>query len=189
MNREMLEFQDAVKEYFAFLNDKYGFKCISSTLYLVKYISDKVFIDIYHERISFEIYFVVGLLKDNKVRLTSNDIELLYSPEHATKCYQGSNKKNVYFSVEHIANVAEQYSKDALIDSEKFFKDTLAMESKEQQCNLLLQEIRIADEKAKKAWEVKDYKTVIEIYNQYAGQLNAIQKKMLDYSKRKVEGD
>lgn len=186
INRDILGFQDAVKEYFNFIVEQYGFICISSTLYFVQYISDKVFLNVYHENISFEIYFEIGLIAEREFNLTSNDIEVLYSPEHETKCYQGSNKNNVYFVVKHIADLIEKYAKDALIGSKEFFKNALELKCKNHQHLMLLQELYVADEKAKKAWKIKDYNTVIEIYNHYLNELSPIQIAILDYSRKKV---
>lgn len=185
----MLGFQDAVKEQFSFLVDQYGFSCNSSNLYTIKYISEKVYINIYHERISYEIYFEMGLLPEDynsQLKVSTSDIVEILSGVNENTCYQASNKSNVNLVIEKLANLVKMYAKEALRGSIDYFKEISEIRYKKLQHAFLLQELKIADEKAKKAWDITDYKTVAEIYSQFEKHLSAVQLKMLHYAEKKV---
>ncbi|GEM_PF-1778861 len=191
-DRNMLGFEDAVRKYFAFLEDIYGYKCIASDLYCVKYSSDKVYINIYHERISYELYFEIGMLPEknnNPLIANLNDIVAMCSMLREKVLYQASNNNDVYTVVEKLAHITLTYAKDALNASVEYFKSVGDYRKQMQENALFLQELNLAEEKVKKAWNMKDYKTVVEVYSTIDNQLNPVQIKRLDYAKKMLMGN
>lgn len=189
INRNRLGFEKAVKEYFAFLVDEYGYMCILSNLNIVKYTSDKVYFNVYHEKISYEIYFEIGLLPEDcnsQLNVTISDIVETAGLVNEEIYYQVSNNKDINLIVKKLASLVKTHAKEALKGSFDYFKEVSEIRYKRQQHALLIQEIKTAEEKAKKAWDVKDYKTVVKIYSQYEKDLSIVQIKMLEYAKKKV---
>lgn len=188
-DRNMLGFQDVVKKHFAFLEDQYGFKCVSSDLYTVKYSSDKVYLNIYHERVSYELYFEIGMLPEdynNLLKANLSDIIAMPGIVNENVFYQASNKNDVYMVVEKLADLARMYAKDALNASLQYFRDIANYRTQVQENALRLLELKTAESKANSAWNVKDYKTVVEVYTQFEKHLNSVQLKRLDFAKKKI---
>ncbi|MDF9409600.1 hypothetical protein L7E55_14775 [Pelotomaculum isophthalicicum JI] len=188
-NRIMLGFQDAVKKYFAFLEDQYGFRCNYSDLYIVKFSSGKVFLNIYHERISYEIYIVIGILPENynnQLKANLSDILEMSGITNERTFYQASNKNDIYVVIKKLSDLVRIYANDALNGSIDYFKAILEERIQRQQNKLILQELKVAEKKANSAWDSKDYKKVVEIYYRFEKYLSLVQIKRLDYAKKMI---
>jgi hypothetical protein len=61
--RESLGFAETVQELFAFLVKEYGFRLAQVDLTFVRYESDRVFVQLYHGRMSFAVAMELGLLR------------------------------------------------------------------------------------------------------------------------------
>lgn len=191
-DRNVLEFQDAVKKYFVFLEDQYGFRCVFSDSYSVKYNSEKVYLNVYHERISYEIYFRIGMLPEdynNPLKADVSDITRMSNKVSENIFYQAISKNEVYMAVENLANLVRMYAKDALNASIDYYEAILTSRMREQKEALLLQELKTAEEKAKIAWDNKDYKAVAEEYKQFKEHLSSVQLKRLDYAEKIINSN
>ncbi len=65
-NRKDLGFVDSVEAHFNFLVENYGFKRTESNNYYVCFKMSEICIEIYHERISYEIY--LNIIKKSSKR-------------------------------------------------------------------------------------------------------------------------
>lgn len=187
LERKMLGFQKTVRKYFSFLENQYDFKCIFSDLYCVKFYSKKVYLNVYHERISYEIYFEIGLLPEeynNTLKADVRDVLDNSSNTFSNSYFQASKKDDIDIAVEKLANLVKQNGKDLLIGSTSDFKSISNKRTERQQKALFFGELRISLEKANNAWNCKDYKTVTEAYEQYEEYLNPIQLKRLEYTRK-----
>lgn len=187
-DRSNLEFQEAVKKHFAFVEDQYKFKLIFADLYTVKYVSEKAYLNIYHERASYELYFRIGILPENYNNLfkaDTKDIVAMCCALDKEAFYQASNKEVVNKIVEKLADIAKVYAKNALNASYDFFEDVAHFRKQKQEDTLHMIEIRTAENKANSAWNGKDYKMVVEIYTQFKGQLSPVQQRKLEYAKKR----
>lgn len=190
-NRSFLGFQEAVRKHFAFLEEQYGYRCDSSNLYCVKYSSGRVYLNVYHEKLSYEIYLQIGLLPENytnQLKVTSEELIKMSGLKENTY-YQASNFDNVDNVIEKLANVVRMYAIDALKGSEDYFKTISVERAQNQQAALLLHELKIAEEKAKSAWDKKEFKSVIEIYGKIEKYLTPVQFKRLDYARKSISGN
>lgn len=187
-NRSRLGFQEAVRKHFAFLEEQHGYRCDSVDLYCVKYSSAKVYLNIYHEKLSYEIYLVIGLLPENynsQLKVTSRDIIKMFELNE-NPYYQASNFDDVNTAIEKLSNIVSIYAKDALEGVDDYFKAIAAMRVQSQKDVLHAHELKIAEEKAKKAWDRKDFEAIVEIYDKIEKQLTPAQLKMLDYARRNI---
>ena len=190
-NRMQLGFQDAVREYFAFVENEYGFKCVFSDVYIVKYESRKAYLKIYHEKLSYELNLEVGLIsKDNKNRMNANIKEILeFSRTNEKTFYQASNRSGVYDTIEKFAIYMKEYAQDALNASLPYFSNINEFKMQERIYSLQVLKLETVESNAKAAWNNKDYETVIEEYSQVENQLNALQIKRLAYARKRVIED
>lgn len=187
--RSTLEFQEAVRKHFAFAEDQYGLKCISTDMYIVKYKSDKVYLNVYHERVSYELYFEIGMLPEeynNPLRVDTNYIVTICCVSDESAFYQASTKDAVYRIVEKLSHLARMYAKDAFNASVQYFKDAANYRRQRQDENLYNMKLRAAESKAQSAWDCKDYKAVVDIYSMIENELSPLQLKKLDYAKKRL---
>jgi hypothetical protein len=187
--RISLGFQDTVREYFAFIENQYGFRCVSSDLYCVKYTSDKAYLHVYHERISFELYFVVGMLPEscnNPLKADTRDFIAMDNDTERSLLYQASKKEGVRAAVEELAELAGTHAVDALSGSPQFYEDIANSRTKRQEIAMRLHQLETADQKAGIAWDNRDYKRVVELYTPYEPHLRPVQIKKLNIARKKL---
>lgn len=187
LDRSLLGFQEAVKEYFEFIETQNGYKQISSDPCCVKFKSDTTYLNIYHERISYEIYFEIGILPEgnmNSLKADIRDIVLYTANPSDQSFYQASNKNAVEVVVKVLANLIDSYAKDALSGSVNYLKSVSVKRAQKQQQALILEELRVNEEKAKLAWSSKDYSAVKEAYEKYEQYLDSVQLKRLQYGRK-----
>lgn len=186
--RITLKFQDAVEEEFKFLKDQYLLNCVENGLYCVKYCSKKIFVSIYHERISYEIYIVIGLLPESsKVRVGLEDVVRCEEKKDSPKIFfQASTIDNVKYSVAELASILKRYQSKVFPDKIEYIK--IVKNYQERLTHELYTEetMNDIDNKAVEAWGNKEYKKVVEAYSQVYDKLNLIQAKRLEYAKKMI---
>lgn len=191
-DRSSLGFQKAVRKHFEFIETKHGFVCIFSDPYCVKYNSGNVYFNVYHERISYEIYLDIGLLPEdykNSLKADVRDIVMYSGNTIDQSFYQASNKNAVDVVVKRFANLIKLYAKDAINGSVSYFKSVSDKREQRQQKTLLLEKLKVIEEKAKIAWGSKDYSAVVMAYKKYEQHLDSIQLKRLQYARKMLSGN
>ena len=187
--RFSLGFQDAVREYFAFIENQYGFKCSSSDLYCVKYTSDKAYLHVYHERISFELYFVIGMLPEsynNPLKADTRDFIAMDNGVDRALLYQASKKEGVRAAVEKLAELTGTHAVDAFSGSPQFFEVIANSRTQRQEIAMRIYQLKTADQQARIAWDNKDYKAVVELYTPYEPHLRPAQSKRLNIARKEL---
>jgi hypothetical protein len=183
--RGKLGFVSATKKAFLFLTEEYGMRCVKSNAEFVSYKSDKVFLRIWHEPLSYELYVRIGLVSRNKETSYGLEdvLEMVLGIDHnVTTFYQASTLNKVENSVSDMANVVKKYYQPFLRGQRESFAllATVATARAEKITkNLMLQQMR---EKASLAWQKKNYSKVIEIYGPYRSELTSSEVKKLEYS-------
>jgi hypothetical protein len=114
MQHEQLKFQKITNNYFHFLLDDYNFKLTNSDSYTVQYRKGRIYIEICHERISYEFYIVI---KIGKYKSYLN--QLLQNEGITTRFYQGSSSENVDFCLKHLANELQLFINNISLDNNK----------------------------------------------------------------------
>lgn len=98
MEREQLGFIQSAEKNFNYLIDHFGFRLVKSNQYLVVYKKGIYKIELYHERISFELYIVFSV-KRHYVPLN----QIFEYEKKPTRFYQGSTFDAVEFCVKSLA--------------------------------------------------------------------------------------
>jgi type IV secretory pathway VirB6-like protein len=112
VNRKNLGFVSSVKTYFNFLISDYGFKCTKNNDYYVCYETSKIRFEIYHERISYEIYVNI-INKPSKETpefstILSEIIDFLEVDKKKTE-FQASNETSINNCVKILSEYLKEY--------------------------------------------------------------------------------
>ncbi|KJS66081.1 MAG: hypothetical protein JL50_13065 [Peptococcaceae bacterium BICA1-7] len=185
--RNLLGFQEEVKRHFEYLISDYGYRCVFSDPYCVKFQTDKVYLNIYHEKISYEVYVEIGLIPEdyqNKLRIGIKDIiENSASSEKVLPFYQASNPRSISKAVGELAKLLRIHGKEALAGQYQYYKKISEMKLQRQQTAYTEEMLKITENRANDAWKRKDFSKVIELYEPIKQHLNTTQIKKLEYAK------
>lgn len=185
-----LGFEESALAAFSFV-EKQGFKLVQQSLTLVRYESSTVFLNIYHDRMSFELEVEVGALKKPSQRLSLTDI-LLWTGvwqkegfgQHVT--FQVSKKSDVVTFVRKLAQLVENYAKPFLSNDRAAFEQAALLQK--QRADDYVQEVSNSNirSKAQQAWETHDYTTLIELYTLISDTLTSVETLRLAYARRRA---
>lgn len=189
-NRHSLSFAESVKNAFSFLADNHGFRAAEAGATFVRYESNKMFINIYHGRRSYEVGVEVGPLSDaeaNRYGLPDVLGALLGGgrPENAYY-FQASDREGVRRCVEAVASLVERYYGEMLEGDPLVLKRVEAFTSErndEYTRKVVQQPTR---DSAERAWQEKDYPTVAQLYGSIRSDLTPVEQKRMEYAKKQI---
>lgn len=188
--RENLGFKDSVLKNFDFLTSEYSFKCIDKDIYCVKFKSSSVQLDIFHERISYEIYFELRLKRGFFYKEYATTLEDLLELSGVLKTtsvfYQASSIDSVNEAVSQIAELVKKYAKNALRGNITTFKKLQVIKEERTEILLKQEKMKELERKASEAWIIKDYEEVYKLYLPYESQLSDVQRKKLEYARSRT---
>ena len=172
-------FLESIVHHFNFLEKMHYKHCALDDGHIL-YSSPDVDVDIYYERISFEMYLVVTLRKLD-ISCTIDDILEFNGDLKSKRQYKAVTKREIIEKcVEEMTTILEKYGMDLLVGDAESFRN-IRKKGDEERENILLKEKLIeAEKQAIHAWENEDYLTVIGVYNTISKYLTASQKKRLE---------
>jgi hypothetical protein len=122
--RRALMFQDVVNEGFDFLINEYGFKQIESGLYFISYESKHTYVEIFHDKVSYEMNIRIGLLPEPK-NVLFFDIHELVDFEgvesNIGSCYMATSKDAIERYIAEGVKLIKTYSENILNRKSKYF--------------------------------------------------------------------
>ena len=172
-------FEECVKKHFNFLGDM---SCIidKNTMgWIVSYVSEKVILSIYYERVSFEIYLTLNLIKPD---ISIYNEEILEKSEKK-KFLFATNEAMVENAVIELKTLITQYCRPFLNGEIEVFENVL----KERAATIKDYDLRQIEKKAVKAWEDGNHDEVVLLYQSIKGSLTPIQDKRLSISLKKIK--
>lgn len=181
MDRSQLRFSKTVLSEFIFLTKEYNFSCKLCEDTFVRYESDKVFVDIFHGRVSYEVGLQLGLLKygrDTGYGLGS--IISFTDPEKGNKfryCMT-STPEGVRKGVRKTAQLLKKYGDKALLGDSIVFQ-WLSEDVEKYWAEREAKQIR---PKAEKAFRDKDFKNAAKLYKSIEHSLTLAEEKKLKYA-------
>jgi hypothetical protein len=113
--RKALGFQETVRRHFAFLEDQYGFECTDSDLYKVQYCNEQLFFQIWHERLSYEMYFIVGQLPVYYGNPNEVPLQSMIDIANDQSLYSVNTKEKVELAVRKLEEYAKKYAVEIII--------------------------------------------------------------------------
>jgi len=186
-NRADLGFSEAVQGAFGFLVAEFGFRITESNPTLVRYESERVFLNVYHGRRSYEIDVEIGrlpLVERRRYRLPDVLGAIAGLEDKRDTYFQASNGPVVERCVRAIADlVAKHYG--PVLRGEPAVFDSIGAYTAERDAaytkEVVQRPVRAA---ADKAWRAKDYEKVRELYGSIRNDLSPVERKRLDYAER-----
>jgi hypothetical protein len=190
MWREPLGFSKVVQEEFLFLVKDYYFKCTVAETTYVRFESDRVFINIYHGRSSFEIGLEIGLLDRDEPYSLSELIHLGDSKEgNSYRNFMAGTPELVRRGITLLREKFEKYGIKALSGAAEFFSK-LHHQGKQLEASFSNQmKVRHTRPKADEAFHQKNYKEVVRLYESMLNALTPAELKKLEYSRRHAASD
>ncbi|MEA3347328.1 MAG: hypothetical protein U9Q21_04510 [Candidatus Auribacterota bacterium] len=189
--RTELNFAKEVISIFDFLTKEYNFRLVGTdSLYVVRYESKLVFINIYHEKISYELGFSIGLLSDKERRGYTIDelIRLKDSGEEQQPIFfQASTKKDARYCIQELSKLVKQNGGLALKGDHSAFVhlDRIREDlGSKQQREYELRQIR---KEAQEFWKKKKYARLIDLYSSIFDDLTQSEIKKLIYARNQFK--
>ena len=188
MLRAKLGFVKEIKNNFGFLVNEFDYTITYVDDYYVEYKSKITYVEIYHDRISYEMSIVFGLNINTIVnfRATIMDILEAKNVDVTNKLFQASSKSSLKIVIENLAYLVKTYAKEFLLGDIDSFKNVQSyvnnkLDKLTKQDNLLT-----VEKMANIAWENKEYERLINLYSGILIDLNEIQKRRFAYANSKV---
>ena len=188
-----IDFENLVNNEFKFLEKKYGFRCVSSSLELVRYENNDIFVVIrYDANRSYELGVEIGQLKavfnGQERPFSLNEVFRLYKLNEAGihSAVQASSQEAVVNCITKMASQLSQYGSDFL--SNDVFAYKRLSDQREKECNdyeLQTKLLHIRSD-AQTAWKNKDYKQVIALFEPVKGELSDAELKKLHYAQKQI---
>jgi len=189
IKRENLHFVDAVKKAFNFLIYSYDMQCVASTSTNVRYQNESIYINIYHEYLSYELGIRIGRLADDSCRS--------YGLEEVLRALAGEIYNCSTFLQASCANKIQKSIMDLAVLVEKYYGPLLRNDSEAFECvastsceigtqnekEITLKNIRM---EADKAWKHKEYTKIVKLYTSIKPELTKSENAKLEYAIKKL---
>ncbi len=185
-DRSFLRFSDEVKARFAFLDAK-DFRCTRSEAASVRFESAEQAIDIYHDRLSYEICLQIENVRGTDSYSLSEILHLIHHERaQQYRDYATHTVEGVAEGVRQLAELFRNCIDDGILnDSELFFRLKLQRSEWVQSCALETQ-LNQARRKSESAWSERNFRKVIELLAPFQEHLNHTEIKKLEYAKKQI---
>jgi len=187
-DRHSLGFAESVKNAFSFLAANFHVAEAAATF--VRYESDKMFLNVYHGRQSYEVGVEVGCLHDAEAyryRLPEVLGAFLGEARHQNDYYfQASDRDGVRRCVEAAASLVEQHY-GAVLEADPFALKrvkTFTSERNDEYTREVVQQP--TRDSAERAWQEKDYPTVAQLYGSIRSDLTPVERKRMEYAEKQI---
>ena len=186
--RVALGFARVVQEAFRFLSG-YGFRLQSSEVTILRYASERVFVNVYHGRSSYELGVEIGLVSprpDEATGYSLSELVRLKSPEEAEQFrnFMATTPNEVKVGVKKLAEQLMAYGDKALRGDGLVF-ETLAQQRRAWSSTFAAEvTYRQVSPKAAEAFRRQDYRKAAELYESIEGKLTPAELKKLEYARK-----
>lgn len=190
--RNQLGFKEEALNAFSFLLKDYGFHLVKEETTFLRYENDKVFVNIYHGRASFELGFEIGLLPqsimDSETKHSLLEIIELHNKQKDLDYtfFQASTKDRVVEYIPKLSHLVKLYAKDALLGDASVFKKLGEIQLNKSNKYIKEMELRRTRQAVEKAWNVNNYSKVITLYETIKNYMTSSERKKFDYAVKKV---
>ena len=185
--REELNFIKEALLAFRFLIDDYGFRLIKTdSPVLLRYESDLLFVNITHDRISYELDFEIGSIDNESDSFSLSDLAFFQTgvEDQSSFFFQASTSEHVKYCVFKMAEMVRKYAQVALRGDLSVFDamkknqiERASLSQKEVFCKTVRHEADVA-------WKQKNFALVTELLEKIAADLTPHELKRLEYCKK-----
>ena len=186
MDRAELGFASSAATAFGFLQREFGFRLVESTPTRVRFETDRLFLNVYHGRQSYEIGVEVGVAGDPTVyRYGLPDVLGALAEKDPTRqtYFQASSPDAIRSSLATIADLVARVYPPVFVDRTALQRidDYTRAENTAYTRQVVQQPVRDA---ADAAWRADDYATAARLYESISDGLTAVERRRLDYARR-----
>lgn len=185
--RRGLGFVEATRDVFAFVHP-FGFRELSSEETIVRYASDRVFLNIYHGRSSYELGLEVGRIEsgDGARRHSMSALMRARNPEHAAQYRNriATTREEVREGLGMLARDLNTYGEQALRGDSAFFALLEQQQRKWAEEYAADIEYQRVLPRANEAFRRHDYKLAAQLYESVRAKLSPAELKKLEYASR-----
>jgi hypothetical protein len=187
-SRATLGFAEVAQEALHFLSD-YGFRLQSSDATIVRYASERVFVNVYHGRSSYELGLEVGSIsrqRGDAAGYSMSELIRLNNHEEA-ECFRNfmaTTPVEVKLGVQKLAEQLLRYGDRALRGDDLVFD---ALEQQRQKwASTFAADVayRQISPKAAEAFRQREYRKAAELFESIRGELTPAELKKLEYAKK-----
>lgn len=187
-DRDKLRFAEAVMDHFGFLISEYRFSCVARESTYVRYESQRVFVDVYHGRASYEIGIEVGLIPTpgtpaRKVSLIELAEYFGVDAGELLRC-QYTTQAGVAEYVSQLAQFLRVHGEAVFEGSPAAFESMFRTQHRLSEEYLLSIELDRARNGAASAWRSEDYSEVVKQFEPLREYLSPSEVAKLEYCRR-----
>jgi len=191
--RARLGFAKTVVDAFDFLVKDHGFCCVRSEMTLVRFESPVVVVNVYHGRASYEIGVEIELMNDPLAKieppLSLREIVEFNGAEHQTGytkvvTFSANDADLVRKFVNKLADLVKIYAEPVLKGDRLVFDQLRAFRSRRAAEADREERISRIRSEADKAWQRKDYSSVINLLEKIEMHLTPAEAKKLEYARK-----
>lgn len=184
--RHRLGFAEAVIGEFAFLESTFGFHQVEQGPTFVRYESDRLFLNVFHGRGSYEIGVELGRLSNPESYYRLPSLVAGLAPTYTGRTvFQASSRRAVNLCVAETARILREHCGAALA-GEASALQTVEREAVAASERVTLQaRFGAIVDRADRAWESKDLSLTMELYQRAEPALNDTRRRRLDYLRRR----
>lgn len=187
-SRTALNFPAAVRVAFHFLGE-FGFQEIDAEETIVRYATDRIFLNVYHGRSSYEIGIEVGLLDENGSDAggySLSEFIRLTKPEEGARLryFCATTPDEVQTGLERLAAQVKQHVARALKGDETIFPELEHQQQEWARAFAADVGYRQVSPKAAEAFRQKEYQKAAELYESIREKLTPAELTKLEYAKK-----
>ncbi|MGH9874488.1 MAG: hypothetical protein ACRD9S_18695 [Pyrinomonadaceae bacterium] len=186
-DRRKLGFKEAVLSAFDFLTLEYEFRVTQTEPTFVRYESDRVFVNVYHGRTSYELGVKIGRLSDLPGREYSIEdlLDALGKREESGYAYASVRTPQLIVRfVPRLSAVIKEYASSALRGDSATFEQLAAVQQTKGDALTKEWELQDARQEAETAWRQKDYAKLVQVLGSIEEDLTPAEAKKLQYAKK-----
>lgn len=187
-NRNALGFVDAAAEHLTPLLASRHFRCSEAGPNHVRYSSDRVTLEAWHEIDSFEIIVCFALNHDALRKISLMDILAVQLGEEKARdgWFQASTRTATEHSIQRIAHLISRYGQQILSGDENKFAEVEAhARARDSAYTKLIVQKPIRDS-ALEAWQRNDFSAVKKLYESIETDLDDVERGKLAYARKRV---
>ena len=195
-DRSLLRFEETVLSSFSFLTaPAYAFRCTRTEVTLVRYESQRVFVNVYHGRSSYELGCEIGLRVGGSTK-GDDSVEEGFTIWEIARVEGGSVDERVFLQastperveqlVPELAAVVQRYGARALHGDAACF--TSLQESRTQSFEQYMTDSRLTQARkgVADAWRKGDFAEVIRLFEPLSENLTPAESKKLEMAKKRL---
>jgi hypothetical protein len=186
---EAVRFPDIVSEHFRFLQDEFAYELVYSSAHCIEYRSVSLIGRVTYDPYSYDVEFDIALRNETTSEWYSlgEMLESSASEYRGQRAFQARNNEILELCIKTIANLVRTYCKDLLFGRRHAIEALVATANSMREHTTHEYAIRPVKEAASEAWQQKNYRDVIRLYESIASHLDEVEKQKLAYARKRMQ--